>query len=657
VEVDASEGVYAPAAVSIKEIYRGDRAVSMNNDYSAASAEQRDNSMREEAKGFFDTFTVKSSSIQFDKPSRTLTISIDGTAKINWKDGWAYVPTSTIAFDADFERPAGPNQMVPFNVTYPSFDKDVAILRLPHGVAAEQKISAPVHQTLAGIEYERSETVDGETLTVESSERSVAPEIAYKDAVAAQTRLRALFKDDVYVRVPDGYRATKSDLPALAEQTPTSADDYVTRGNTFLTSGKNEEAIADFTAALKLDPSNEWALADRAIAYAWKRKLDDAEKDLTAVEARNPDNPVALRARGLVAEYRHDCAKAVRFYTQSLAKETSTFSLWHRATCEAELSNYDAALADSAEVLKDDPPDTDLRLMRVNIFIRRGNHEAAAAEADAMIREDPKSNFALVSAAKSYAAIDQREKGLQLLDRAIALKPSASIYVDRAEIRALGDITGKMADLDQALKLDPDHSRALVEKAFLLAEQGKYSDALPFYDRAIKTDKSVETAANRAVALYKAGRKADAEQAFQQARSLAKSPVELNDLCWIKATSDVLLESALTDCNDALKSRPDTGPFLDSLGMVLLKLGKLDEALDAYNKAIAKDTGADSLMGRAFVYARKGDKVHADLDAAAARKIYPAIDGTFAVYGLKFDQPMAPEKVASAKAGAATAGK
>ena len=58
----------------------------------------------------------------------------------------------------------------------------------------------------------------------------------------------------------------------------------------------------------------------------------------------------------------------------------------------------------------------------------------------------------------------------------------------------------------------------------------------------------------------------------------------------------------------ALKLSPDSGQYLDSLGMALLKLGKLDEALDAYNKAVAKDTGADSLMGRAFVYLRKGDR-------------------------------------------------
>ena len=72
--------------------------------------------------------------------------------------------------------------------------------------------------------------------------------------------------------------------------------------------------------------------------------------------------------------------------------------------------------------------------------------------------------------------------------------------------------------------------------------------------------------------------------------------------------------------------------------MVLLKLGRLDEALDAYNRAIAKNTGAESLMGRAFVYLRKGDKPRAEADAAAARKMSAQIDERFASFGLEFGE-------------------
>jgi tetratricopeptide (TPR) repeat protein len=143
----------------------------------------------------------------------------------------------------------------------------------------------------------------------------------------------------------------------------------------------------------------------------------------------------------------------------------------------------------------------------------------------------------------------------------------------------------------------------------------------------------------RAIVLYKAGRESDAQRIFVDARSRAKLPNDLNTLCWQKATAGIMLDTALQDCRDALKLSPDTGPYLDSLGLTLLKLGKLDEALDAYNKAILNGVGADSLMGRALVYLKKGDRMHADADAAAARKQSPNIDEIFAGYGLKFDGP------------------
>ncbi len=40
-------------------------------------------------------------------------------------------------------------------------------------------------------------------------------------------------------------------------------------------------------------------------------------------------------------------------------------------------------------------------------------------------------------------------------------------------------------------------------------------------------------------------------------------------------------------------------------------------------------------MGRAMVYAAKGDKAKASADAAEARKLDPDVDTEFAGYGLK----------------------
>jgi len=637
VEVDATAGIYANAPITLTEIYRGDSAIQVNAIYAALSSAQRDEVYRKNANAYFDGFQLTSSSTQFDKANREIQTTIKGTAKLNWRNGWFYVPTSSIAFTPDYARPAGPNHDAPIDVGYPSFAKDTANLKLPPGFAKRQKLEAPVHETLAGVEYLRAETVAGDSLTVVSSERSLVPEVPYKDALAAASRLKALNDDDIYLKLPADYRATTADLPALKSDPAGSASDLVTRGNTLMEGGNFDDAIANFDKALELDPENIYALSDRAIALVWTRKFDLADKDLATALALEPDNPVALRARGLKAEIGGNCKAAVDDYTASIRKEASQFALVHRAICENNSGLYAEAFADTETALKEAPKSSELRLLRVEILARQGQADAAAREADFFVRENADLPAAAwIAVARVLAKAGIRDRAVAAFDRAIAVKPEPSLYVSKAEIRSVLDFDGRMADLNAALKLEPLDSGALAAKADLLARHGDLNAALAVYDRAIRAIPGQSPLTlGRAILIYKMGRKAEAQRNITIWRRGALTSSELNNLCWDKAIAGILLESAVQDCRDALKLNPDHGSYFDSLGMALLKLGKLDDALTAYDKAVAKGTGAGSLMGRAIVYARKGDRTHSEADATAARKLDPDIDTVFEQYGLK----------------------
>jgi tetratricopeptide (TPR) repeat protein/transglutaminase-like putative cysteine protease len=648
VSIDATNGIFAAAPTTIDEVYRGDTAVATNSAFSGLAAGQRDAALSNEAKGFFDTFTVDSSSVEFDKAKRELHIRITGSAKLNWHDSWFTVPTAGIAFDPDFDRPPGPSREAPFAVRHPRFAKDRATLRLPPGFAGQQKLSAPVNETLAGVEYARTEVRNGDLLTVDSSERSLVEEVPYKEATAAVARLRALNKSGVYLSAAVNYKPTEKDIVALAESAPNSADEYLSRGHYYFLARKYDEAIADFTAALKIDPDEKWARANRGLALVWKGKFEDAERDFAAVEAKDQSNSVDLRGHGLLAEFKGDCDKAVDYFTRSLASEPgSNFAIGHRAECEASLSKFDAALADSQEALTHDPSWMDLRMLRANIFMRQGKHDLVAAEAEAMTRENAASNYAWVGAGKMYAAIAQQDKAMAAFGRALELKPEAYIYVNRSQSRSRSDINGRLADLDAALKLEPDNSSALQEKARLFSERGDFKAALALLDTVKFTDADSAdylffNQQQRAILLYKAGRNAEAEKLLAELRGKATDATRLNSLCWTLGTAGIGLDAALQACRDALKMKSGHGSYLDSLGMVLLKLGRLDEALTAYDQAVAQNVGAASFMGRAFVYERKGDRAHAEADAAAARKLNPGIDSEFAEYGLSFDKTPKP---------------
>ena len=71
--------------------------------------------------------------------------------------------------------------------------------------------------------------------------------------------------------------------------------------------------------------------------------------------------------------------------------------------------------------------------------------------------------------------------------------------------------------------------------------------------------------------------------------------------------------------------------------MVLLRQGKFDEAIAAYDRAIAKNNNPTSRMGRSLAWAAKGDSLRAKADRDAANVLDRSIEDRFAEYGLKFE--------------------
>ena len=675
IEIDASTGVFATVPFKVERTFRGDDARVIHAQYSALSPAQLDRALREYWRNRYDDVEVESVNSAFDKSRAELRWSMAGKATLDWSDNnWLYVPDSTIAFEPDLDRADGPYRDAPFAISYPDWEKTHVTIRLPEGFAAgPQKMPLSIKETLAGVEYMRDVQLNGSTFTVKTGEKALVAEIPYKNAIASKARLKALYDEDVHLRVPNGYRLTEADFAGLAAREPASASELVWRGNIYLDGARFDEAIADFTEAHRLDPANRWALANRAMARVWKREWGEAAKDLAAAERIDPGNYVVLRARGLMAEFKGDYGAAVELFTKALSGDPgNTFALSHRAFAYSNLEKFAEAIADLNAVLAQQPRNAqalaqrayvyramgrtddafadseaalgsgaippDLRLLRANMFRDQGKRELVLKEAELLIEENPKSDYALVAAGKIFSAEGRRDRAMQAIERALALKREAYIYINRSQVRAPDDYAGRLADLEEALKLEPGHPNALAIKASLLMRQKRYADALQVYEAALRgePDDPLDIRRAIAIALYKGGRTTEAEKAFADIRSQTKTATDFNNLCWDKATAGILLESALTDCREALRSDPGSGNNLDSLGFVLLRLGRLEESIAAYDQALAQRNDATSLMGRAIARARKGDMARAEADRAEALKLNPDIEARYEGFGLTF---------------------
>jgi tetratricopeptide (TPR) repeat protein len=86
----------------------------------------------------------------------------------------------------------------------------------------------------------------------------------------------------------------------------------------------------------------------------------------------------------------------------------------------------------------------------------------------------------------------------------------------------------------------------------------------------------------------------------------------------------------------SLGQAPNAGQSLDSRGFVLLRLGRYDDAIAAYDAALKARAGqGTSLYGRGVAERLKGDAVAGDADLKAALALDAHVATVFADYGVK----------------------
>lgn len=638
IRIDASGGLTVPAPATVEMLFRGDEAVAMKLGLANLAGEARDRALREYWRGQYDFIDAKTVDAAFDAKTGEQRLTMSGLARMSWKDGWYETDGTGLAYKADFSREPGPDRDAPFAVAYPFYNKAVETITLPPGFdRTSAGTKADIDRTVAGVAYHRRATLSGNVFSIEKTERSVAPEFASRDSAAAQASLREMADATVYLRRPDAYRQTAVEVAAAMTATPTTAQGFLDRGVMLNDQSRYDEAIADLDRAAALDPKNAWALANRGLVRVWKQDFAGAARDLNAAAAIDPRNVVVFRARGLLAQREGRNKDAVAAYTTALEIEPgSSFAVGHRAEADHAAGDDEAALRDSAAALKLAPGWPELYLMRANIHRNAGRREDAMAEMRTMLTANPASSYALVSAARMYAALGDRTQAMTAYDRALAIKPEAYIYINRARSRSRADLSGRRADIETALKLEPSSDDALVAKADVQADTGDLAGAATTYTVALKSmpdDVALLTGRGRAFA--RAGDATRAKRDFGAAEAHATTPAALTDLCWGKAVAGFALDTALANCDAALAALPDNAGVLDARGLVLLRLGRLDDAIANYDRTLARFPNMPpSLFGRGVARARKGDKAKADADMAAALKIDADVRATFEGYGV-----------------------
>ncbi len=196
------------------------------------------------------------------------------------------------------------------------------------------------------------------------------------------------------------------------------------------------------------------------------------------------------------------------------------------------------------------------------------------------------------------------------------------------------------ADLDKSLRLKPGQPNLLLERAAVRIRE--HDDAAALSDLG-EADRVIDPGGDARLALAtdydSLGRQDEAIAQFTrwiaEHSNNPRLPEALNGRCWARALTNRDLDKALADCNGAVRANSRNHDFLDSRGMVFLRLSQFQKSIADYDASLAmQPKSAWSLYGRGVAKTKSGDPAGGKIDLAAAAAVNPNIASTAAKYGI-----------------------
>ena len=261
------------------------------------------------------------------------------------------------------------------------------------------------------------------------------------------------------VTKPETVSPSDADPVDAAEEIPdepeplTPAEEAFQRALQHQQNNELDEAIADYTEAIQLEPENVEYLSARAELHGEMRNHDKAAEDAAKILEADPTNLRARLVRAKIFEFSGDLDKALtEFNTAVEQNPTSGQALFQRQLH----------------------------------FERRGEHEKALADGDRMIQLEPDNGAGYLSRTLSHAIAGESDQATNYANALIQAHPENPLaYASRAAARGQnGDYKGAKEDLEAAIDLAPDNAFVLNMRGELYLRTGDYEKSLADYQKA-----------------------------------------------------------------------------------------------------------------------------------------------------------------------------
>jgi tetratricopeptide (TPR) repeat protein len=424
------------------------------------------------------------------------------------------------------------------------------------------------------------------------------------------------------------YAQAVIDFTAALKIDPTNGALYAHRGDAYRYLCEYERAIANFHVSLQLNPAAPSVLVGRAIAYHRCGEFDRAIVDCSAALKLDPTvlDAYRTRAAAYLALGAHDLALLDLTEAIAQAPDDET-TLFQRAEIYVAKRNFGRAISVFTQVVKINPHHVQAYLQRGHAYLGQKEYAQAAGDFSEVLRRHSSNVVALGGRGRAYQLLGDSDRALGDYTEALRLDANSPLVYYRRGIlyRTRGDHERAKADLDEALRLEPENLAARYYRGKIFLAQGRFAQALSDLDEVLHLQpKLLVGYLSRALVHDRLGQSIEAEADSTQAIKLSsQSPAAyfVRGLVYARAAN---YAPAIADLTKAIALDSQFALAFHERSMAYTLKGDYDQALADCNQLIALEPrNAQSYASRSVVFHYKGDVQQALIDYARALQIDP----------------------------------
>ena len=389
---------------------------------------------------------------------------------------------------------------------------------------------------------------------------------------------------------PQGDQELKQKLESLGYLRQDTANSHNNRGMILLNQGKYDDAIAEFQQAIHA--SEDLGIARINIARALFKKKDyrAATKILDEYSTHQPRSKDAENLLGNIAMEQKQYAEAEKHFRTALQYEPN-FTDAHNSLgiLYDRLGRREESLGEYLKVVGIDPEYAEAHNNIGLIYKEQGRTQDAMASFRKAIEADPEftgaySNLALVleQTGALKEAAEQFRNALQRDPQNAAVRTNYG-----GLLFTLGRFEQARLELEKAVAADPLDASAQNNLGAVYGKLGRIEEELAAYRKAIALDPEyVDAHHNLGLALLKRGKVEEGESELRRALSIdrAYAPAYLNLARSLSGRGEH--QEAAEILSAGSRQVPGDADLQSLLGEVYLRLGRKDEAIDAFEQSL-----------------------------------------------------------------------